>query len=68
MKFILVFLLLGVAVSLFSGLYFLIKDPSDSRRVVKSLTWRVALSLLALVVLFAAIQTGLIVPHEVGAK
>lgn len=65
-KLIIVIFLLFVVGSLFSALYFLVKDPSSSRRVVKSLSWRIALSLLLLLLLFAGIQTGLIVPHDVG--
>ncbi|MGI9311090.1 MAG: twin transmembrane helix small protein [bacterium] len=65
-KLILVILLLFVVASLFSALYFLVKDPSKSRRVVKSLTWRIMLSLVVLLLLFIGIQIGLIVPHDVG--
>lgn len=65
-KLILVILLLFVVGSLFSALYFLVKDPSTSKRVVKSLSWRIALSLFILLLLFAGIQSGLITPHTVG--
>lgn len=65
-KIIIVILLLFVVGSLFSALYFLINDPSRSQRVVKSLSWRIALSLFILLLLFIGIQTGLIVPHSVG--
>lgn len=65
-KLIIVILLLFVVGSLFSALYFLIKDSSGSRRVIKSLSWRIALSLFILLLLFAGIQSGLIIPHDVG--
>ncbi len=65
-KVALVMLLLFVVGSLFSALYFLVKDTSSSLRVVKSLSWRIALSLLILLLLFIGIQSGLIVPHNVG--
>ncbi|MDD9857101.1 MAG: twin transmembrane helix small protein [Gammaproteobacteria bacterium] len=65
-KLIIVIFLLFVVGSLFSALYFLVKDPSSSRRVVKSLSWRIALSLFLLLLLVAGIQFGLIVPHDVG--
>ena len=65
-KFIIVVMLLFVVGSLFSALYFLVKDPSSSRRVVKSLSWRIALSLFILLLLFIGIEAGLIVPHNVG--
>ncbi|MDD9856260.1 MAG: twin transmembrane helix small protein [Gammaproteobacteria bacterium] len=65
-KLIIVILLLFVVGSLFSALYFLVKDPSTSKRVVRSLSWRIALSLFILLLLVAGIQFGLIVPHDVG--
>lgn len=65
-KLILIFLLLFVVGSLFSGLYFLINDSSKERRVLKSLSWRIAISLFILLLLFIGIQTGLIIPHSVG--
>ena len=65
-KLIIIILLLFVVGSLFSALYFLINDSSASKRVVNSLSWRIALSLFILLLLFVGIQTGLIVPHDVG--
>jgi len=65
-KLIIVVLLLFVVGSLFRALYFLVKDPSASKRVVKSLSWRIALSLVILLILVAGIQLGFIVPHTVG--
>jgi len=65
-KLIIIILLLFVVGSLFSALYFLVKDPSTSKRVVRSLSWRIALSLFILLLLVAGIQFGLIVPHDVG--
>ncbi|MGR3985031.1 MAG: twin transmembrane helix small protein [Gammaproteobacteria bacterium] len=66
LKLIIIILLLFVVGSLFSALYFLITDASKSKRVVKSLSWRIALSLFILLLLFIGIQSGLIVPHDVG--
>lgn len=65
-KLIIIILLLFVVGSLFSALYFLVKDPDSSQRVVKSLSWRIGLSLFILLLLFIGIQSGLIVPHAVG--
>lgn len=65
-KLILVILLLFVVGSLFTALYFLVKDPSRSKRVVRSLSWRIGLSLFILLLLFIGIQVGLITPHGVG--
>lgn len=61
---ILVILMLAVILSaLFSGLFFLIRDQGQSNRTVKSLTWRIAISLLLFVLLLIGAATGLIEPH-----
>ncbi len=65
-KFIIVMLLLLVVGSLFSSLYFLVNDSSKSKRVVKSLSWRIALSLFVLALLAVGIHFGWITPHDVG--
>lgn len=65
-KLIIVILLLFVAGSLFAALYFLINDSSRSKRVVRSLGWRIGLSLIILLLLLIGIQIGWITPHEVG--
>ena len=43
--------MLGILVSLGAGLLFLVRDPGKSERIVVSLTIRVALSVLLLVLL-----------------
>jgi hypothetical protein len=43
--------MLGILVSLGAGLYFLVRDPGQSERIVVSLTVRVVLSLLLLALL-----------------
>lgn len=61
---ILVILMLAVILSaLFSGLVFLIRDKGQSTRTVKSLTWRIGISLLLFVLLLIGAATGLIEPH-----
>lgn len=61
---ILVILMLAVILSaLFSGLFFLIRDKGQSTRTVKSLTWRIGISLLLFVLLLIGAATGLIEPH-----
>lgn len=54
MKFIVLLFVGFILVSLFSALYFLLKDRSGSDRMVKALTVRVVLS----VVLFALLMLG----------
>lgn len=55
-----------ILASLFSGLYFLIRDQGRSKRTVKALTWRVGLSLGLFLLLLAGYYFGLIKPHGVG--
>jgi FtsH-binding integral membrane protein len=62
---VLAFVVLILA-SLFSGLFFLIRDQGRSKRTVKALTWRVGLSLGLFLLLLAGYYFGLIKPHGVG--
>ena len=54
MKIIVLLFIAVILISLFSALYFMIKDKGQSERAVKALTVRVALS----VVLFALLMLG----------
>jgi hypothetical protein len=65
-KLIIVILLLAIVAVLFSGMVFLVKDPSRSRRTLRSLSWRVALQLLLIVFLVVAYFLGWIRPHDLG--
>lgn len=49
-----------IVVSLFSALYFLLKDKPGSERTVKALTVRVGLSIALFVLLLLAFQFGFI--------
>ncbi|MGB8339433.1 MAG: twin transmembrane helix small protein [Burkholderiales bacterium] len=62
MKIVVVILLLMVIISLFSGLYFVMKDKGNSKRAVKALTWRVAFSMGVFLFLMAGYYFGWI-PH-----
>jgi hypothetical protein len=58
---VVVLLFIGfILVSLFSGLYFLLKDPRGSQRTVKALTIRIVLSLVLFVLLIIAFQLGFV--------
>ena len=59
-------LLILIVVSLFSGLFFLAKDNSSSKRLVTSLTFRIVLSVILFLSLFAGYKFGWIVPHGLG--
>jgi hypothetical protein len=58
MKIVILVLLLGVVVSLFSGLYFVYKDKGTTNRAVISLTIRIVLSLLVFVLLMGSYYFG----------
>jgi hypothetical protein len=64
-KILIVLTLAAIVASLFSGLFHLVKDEGQSKRMVNALTVRVALSVLLFVLLFVAWRTGLIEPHHV---
>ena len=59
-------LLILIVVSLFSGLFFLAKDNSSSKRLVTSLTFRIVLSVILFLSLFVGYKFGWIVPHGLG--
>lgn len=58
LKFLIVVLMLAVLVSLFSGLFFLIKDGGKTNRVLNSLALRVALSVALLAVILLSLWQG----------
>ena len=57
--------LIAILAALFSSMFFLLRDRSDSRRMVKALTWRVGLQLALIVFLALAYCMGWIHPHAV---
>ena len=65
-KLVIVILFLLVVIVLFSGLYFLMRDPDDSKRTVKALFIRVSLSALLIAVIGFGIYNGSITPHSIG--
>jgi cytochrome bd-type quinol oxidase subunit 2 len=65
-KILIVVVLAAIVVSLGSGLFHLVKDEGQSKRMVNALTVRIALSVLLFVLLFVAWKSGLIVPHGIS--
>jgi len=63
LKALIVFLMLAVIVSLFSGLFFLVKDGGKTNRVVTSLAVRVTLSVLLLAVILLSLWQGNLTLH-----
>jgi hypothetical protein len=60
MKIIVLLFLILILASLFSALYFLIKDKGQSERTAKALTIRIALSITLFVLLMLGFHFGLI--------
>ncbi|NMT62826.1 twin transmembrane helix small protein [Marinobacter orientalis] len=58
LKILIVVLMLAVVVSLFSGLFFLIRDGGKTNRVLNSLALRVALSVMLLAVILISLWQG----------
>ncbi|MDH3980469.1 MAG: twin transmembrane helix small protein [Gammaproteobacteria bacterium] len=64
-KIIIVLFLFIIIGSLFSGLFYLVKDKGTSERTVRALTVRISLSVLLFVLLMIGYATGLLQPHGV---
>lgn len=64
-KIIVIAILAVVVLSLGSGMFYLVRDTSDSRRTVRALTIRITLSLVLIGVLFLLYALGLVHPHNV---
>ncbi|MCY4049926.1 MAG: DUF2909 domain-containing protein [Gammaproteobacteria bacterium] len=65
-KIVVISLLVFVIISLFTGFYFLMRDPSSSQRVTKALFLRVGLSLFIMLFLAIGIHFGWVLPHGFG--
>jgi hypothetical protein len=65
-KLLIVACLIGIVISLGSALFHRVHDRGDSRRTVKALTIRIALSVALFILLWIAWANGLIQPHGVG--
>jgi succinate dehydrogenase/fumarate reductase cytochrome b subunit len=64
-KYLIVAVLVAIVISLGSGLYYLLTDKGKSKRMVNSLTVRIALSVLLFILLFIGWYFDLIQPHPV---
>ena len=62
-KLVVVLVFFGVVGVLFSCLYFLIKDPSESKRTANALAWRVGLAALLIAIVAIGVLTGQIEPR-----
>ena len=60
MRYLVIFIVICILASLFSALFFMFRDKGDSRRMLRALTLRVALSVALFVLLMAGFFFGLI--------
>ncbi len=63
LKLILVVLLILVVYNLFSSFYYLMSSKGQNLEVVRRLTWRIGLSLLAFSIVMIAYMMGLLRPN-----
>jgi hypothetical protein len=62
-KLLILLCLLGIVISLGAGLFHLVNDKGESKKMVTSLTVRVGLSVALFILLFIAWSQGLLQPH-----
>ncbi|TAL65121.1 MAG: twin transmembrane helix small protein [Legionella sp.] len=65
-KIFIIFVMILIASSLGSGLFFLIRDSGNSTRTVKALSLRIGMSLSLFIFLFIAFRLGFIHPHGIS--
>lgn len=63
-KVLIILFIILILYSLGSALVFLVKDHGEGDRTVKRLTWRIALSIVLFLFLWAAHQMGWIEPNR----
>jgi succinate dehydrogenase/fumarate reductase cytochrome b subunit len=63
-KILIIACLIAIAVSLGAGLFYLVNDKGESKKMVKALTIRVSLSILLFLLLLIAWSQGLIEPTK----
>lgn len=62
-KVLIIALLVGIVLSLGSGLFYLVSDKGESKKMVTALSIRVGLSVLLFLLLLLAWSQGMIKPH-----
>ena len=63
-KFLIIFILAIILISLTKGLHFLMKDDDQSTKMAKSLTIRVVLSVFLFILIFFGYSMGWITPNH----
>ena len=62
-KLIIIVFLVLILYNLGAGLYYMMVDKGENNRMVRSLTWRIGLSVALIVLVILGIWTGVIKPH-----
>lgn len=65
-KLLIIAFLILILWNLGAGLYYMMVDKGRTDRTVKSLTWRIGLSVALILLVVAGIASGVIKPHGVG--
>jgi succinate dehydrogenase/fumarate reductase cytochrome b subunit len=65
-KLVIIGFLVIIIYNLGAGLYYMMVDKGDNDRMVRSLTWRIGLSIALIAVIGIGIWTGWIQPHDIG--
>lgn len=61
-KIVAIVLLIAMIVSLFMGMYYLVKDQGRTNRTLKALTWRISIWVVLFVLLAVGAYTGFLEP------
>jgi len=65
-KLLIIGFLVVIVYNLGAGLYYMMVDKGQNDRMVRSLTWRIGLSVALIVIIGIGIWTGWIKPHDIG--
>jgi succinate dehydrogenase/fumarate reductase cytochrome b subunit len=64
-KLLIIAFLIVILWNLGAGLYYMMVDKGTTDRTVRSLTWRIGISVVLILIICAGIYTGWIKPHDV---
>jgi len=65
-KLLIIGVLIVILYNLGAGLYFMMVDKGKSNRTVRSLSWRIGLSVGLILLVILGIYTGVIKPHGIN--
>lgn len=65
-KLIIIAIFLVILYNLGAGLYYMMVDKGETDRTVRSLTWRIGLSVALILLVILGIWSGVIKPHGLG--